>query len=214
MPTMKRWIVAGGLALLLAVAAVVYFGGFLSPSGHTDYALKKQLHDASGDTGIIWHAMPVAEAYRQIPHQRTVFDPKQSKATRDEADYLSALFALTDAAVAERVATQAKLRAGEPLEPGSSNYEAILSGILALATPGRLLPVEALIYQAIDEQRRYLEAWRASGRRDYFETDAELVRSAHKKLVGAREQLGTLFADEGLHNRQAFYDHLSALDFL
>jgi hypothetical protein len=59
---MNRWIAMGGLALLLAVAAAVYFGGFLAPSGHTDYALQKQLHDASGKTGIIWHAMPVAEA--------------------------------------------------------------------------------------------------------------------------------------------------------
>ena len=206
--------VLGGLALLLAVAATVYFGGFLAPSRHTDYALQKQLYHASGKAGIIWHAMPVAEAYRQIPHQRTAFDPAQSQATRDEADYLSALFALTDAAVTERVATQAKLSAGEPLEPGASNYEAILSGILALDTPGRLLPVEALVYQAIVEQRRYLEDWRAAGRRDYFEPDDPLVVSAHKKLVGAQDRLRALFDQEGLHNRQAFHDHLSALDFL
>jgi hypothetical protein len=207
-------ILLGGLALLLAVAAAVYFGGFLAPSGHTDYALQKQLHQASGETGIIWHAMPVAEAYQAIPHQRTAFDPKQAKATRDEIDYLSALFALTDAAVTERVAMQNILSAGLRPEPGKSNYDAILSGFLALETPGRLLPVEALVYQAVAEQRRYLEGWRASGRRDYFDPGAPLVMSAHKKLVGAHDELREIFDEEGLHNRQAFHDHLSALDFI
>ena len=211
---MRRWIVIGGLALLLAVAGAVYFGGFLAPSGHTDYALQKQLHQASGESGIIWHAMPVAQAYREIPHQRTLFRAQESKASRDEADYLGALFALTDAAVAERVATQGKLRRGDPVEPGTSNYDAILSGILSLDTPGRLLPVEALVYQAISEQRRYLAAWRAAGRGDYFDPGDPLVRSSHKKLVGAHDLLIEILAGEGLHNRQALHDHLSALDFI
>jgi hypothetical protein len=209
-----RWILLGGLALLLAVAAAVIFGGFLAPSGHTDYALQKQLHQASGKTGIIWHAMPVAAAYKAIPHQRTPFRPDQAKAARDEADYLGALFALTDAAVTERVATQVKLSAGAALDPGKSNYEAILSSILALDTPGRLLPVEALVYQAIDEQRRYLEAWRAAGGGDDFDPDDPLVESAHEKLVEARERLLELLDREDPHNRQALHDHLSALDFL
>jgi hypothetical protein len=129
-------------------------------------------------------------------------------------DYLSALFALTDAAVTERVATQVKLRAGEPVGPGESNYDAILSGILALDTPGRLLPVEALVYQAILEQRRYIDAWRAADRSDYFDPEDPLVVSAHKNLVGAHDRLGELFEEEGLHNHQAFHDHLSALDFI
>ena len=211
---MTRWILLGGLALLLAVAGAVYFGGFLAPSGHTDYALQKQLHQASGEAGIIWHAMPVDQAYREIPHQRTPFRSKEAKASRDEVDYLEALFALTDAAVAERVATQGKLQSGEPIEPGKSNYDAILSGILSLDTPGRLLPVEALVYQAISEQRRYLAAWRAAGRGDYFDPGDPLIQSSHKKLVGAHDLLIELFASEGLHNRQALHDHLSALDFI
>lgn len=211
---MTRWIVLGGLALLLAVAGAVYFGGFLAPSGHTDYALQKQLHEASGEAGIIWHAMPVDQAYQKIPHQRTPFRATDSTASRDELDYLDALFALTDAAVAERVATQGKLQRGLSIEPGKSNYDAILSGILALETPARLLPVEALVYQAISEQRRYLAAWRAAGRGNYFDRGDPLIRSSHKKLVGAHDLLIEILAGEGLHNRQALHDHLSALDFI
>jgi hypothetical protein len=211
---MIRWVLLAGLGLRLAVAAVVYFGGILEPSGHTDYALRKQLHDASGKTGIIWHAMPVAEAYEAIPHQRTPFRPEQAKASRDEADYLGALLTLTDAAVAERVATQAKLGSGEPPAPGKSNYEAILSGILALDTPGHLVAVEALVYQAVAEQSRYLEDWRVSARRDYFDPDDPLVESSHKKLVGAYDRLLKLYGKEGRHNKRAFHDHLSALDFI
>jgi hypothetical protein len=210
----SRWILLGGLALLLAVAAAIHFGGFLAPSGHTDYALQKQLHQASGEQAIIWHAMPVAAAYEAIGHRRTPFRPGEAEATRDEADYLGALFALTDAAVTERVATQAELSAGAPADPGKSNYQAILSSILALDTPGRLLPVEALVYQAIDAERRYLEAWRAAGRADYFAPDDPLVRSAHETLSEARESLLELLDREGPHNRQALHDHLSALDFL
>jgi hypothetical protein len=76
------------------------------------------------------------------------------------------------------------------------------------------LPVEALVYQAISEQRRYLASWRASGRGDFFDPDEPLVESAHKKLVGAHDRLLEIFDQEGLHNRQALHDHLSALDFI
>ncbi len=210
---MGRLILVGGLLLLIVVTAGVYYGGLLDPSEHTDYALQKQLHQGSGGAGIIWHAMPVDQAYETITHQRTPFRPELAEGSRDEVDYLGALFTLTDAALAERVATQTKLEAGERVHPDKSTYDAVLSGIMALSTPGKLLPVEALVYQAIVEQRRYLQAWRKAGDRHFFDPRNPLVEGSHEKLLKAYERLSELYGAGDPHNEQAFLDHLGALDF-
>lgn len=203
-----------GLALLAGAAALVFLSGVFQPQQHTDYALRKQLYDETANTGIIWHAMPVEQAYAAIAHPRTAYRSKFSQASRDEADYLGALFALTDAAVAERVAIQRKLAQGEAVDPAASNYDAILGGILALETPVYLVPVEELIFEAVTAQRGYLDAWRQSGERAYFDPQAPLVRNSHEQLADAAERLVERFAGESQHNVQAIRDHLSALDFL
>lgn len=208
-----RYFIAVGAVILVALVAA-FLAGLFDPSSHTDYALQKQLHAGSADQGIIWHPMPVDQAYETIPHQRTPYRPDLSHASRDEVDYLGALFALTDAALAERVSTQLKLQAGETAELGPSNYDAILSGILSLKTPAPLVPVEELIYQAISEQRRYLEAWRKAERGLYFNRSDPLVQSSHDKLTEAYGALKKLYAAEDPHNRQAMFDHLRALDFI
>lgn len=208
-----RYLIVAGVVVLLGLAGAFLFG-FFEPSGHTDYALQKQLHGEPPNRGIIWHAMPVDEAYRSIAHQRTPYRTDVAKASRDEVDYLSSLLALTDAALAERVAIQLKLESGDPVEPEKSNYDDILSGIRALKTPGHLVPAEALIFEAISEQRAYLDAWRKSGRRLFFDRSAALVESSHEKLTGAYDRLLELYGDEESQNQQALFDHLHALDFI
>ncbi len=208
-----RYLIVAGIVVLLGLAGAFMFGYF-EPSGHTDYALQKQLHGEPANRGIIWHAIPVDEAYNSVARQRTPYRSDITKASRDEADYLSSLFALTDAALAERVAIQLELQSGEPAESEKSNYDDILAGILALKTPGHLVPVEALIFEAISEQRAYLDAWRESGRRLFFDRSAAMVESSHEKLTGAYERLMEIYGDEEPHNKQALFDHLHALDFI
>ncbi len=223
-----RYLIIAGIVILLGLASAFMFG-FFEPSGHTDYALQKQLHGEPTNRGIIWHAIPVDEAYRSIAHQRTPYRGDIAKASRDEIDYLGSLFALTDAALAERVAVQLELESVKPAKPAEpdetgeqnqppaprkSNYEDILSGILALKTPSQLVPVEALIFEAISEQRAYLDAWRQSGRRLFFDRSADEVKSSHEKLTAAYDRLMELYGEEAPQNKQALFDHLHALDFI
>ncbi len=220
-----RYLIVVGVVVLLGLVGA-FMLGFFEPSGHTDYALQKQLQGEPANRGIIWHAIPVDKAYDAVARQRTPYRSDIAKASRDEVDYLSSLFALTDAALAERVAiqlelqsgepaaTQLELQSGEPAETDKSNYDDILSGILALKTPGHLVPVEALIFQAISEQRAYLDAWRKSGQRLFFDRTAPMVESSHEKLTGAYDRLMEIYGEEEPHNKQALFDHLHALDFI
>lgn len=216
---MRTLIIAGGLGLLLAVAAVVYFLGLFEPGAHTDYALEKQLHKAEG-SGIIWNAIPIEQAYQAVGRQRTPFRPDQAQGSRDEADYLIALFALTDAALAERVALQLRLQAGAPPDatlsndPPISNYPAILASLKGLATPKHLVPLEALIYQAIDAQQRYMTQWWAAGYGITLNPRDPLVEESHGHLSDARARLRAAFPNETAENQRAFESHLAALDFL
>lgn len=71
-----------------------------------------------------------------------------------------------------------------------------------------------MIREAIDEQHRYLSMWQESGQTGCFSPVAPLIRSSHGKLIAAYNDLMALYAQEGSHNRQAFFDHLCALDFI
>ena len=89
------------------------------------------------------------------------------------------------------------------------NRPRILVHLNALDSPRRLRSVHALIVEAIQEQHQYLTMWLASGRADYFSSEAALIRSSHVKLTEAY-----LYPAEADRTHQAFYDHLCALDFI
>jgi hypothetical protein len=76
-----------------------------------------------------------------------------------------------------------------------------------------------LILAALEDQARFLE------RIDRFKTDrAQLagvtlrkdtdVRLANRKLIAAYQSLMGAYAAESEENKQAFFDHLCALDFI
>lgn len=156
----------------------------------------------------------VEEAYERAPHRRTVFDSDRAKMTAEEARYLEALFRLTDEGVIERIYLQTDLYYGDGSAFEEANYEVLKQALAGLRTPERLLGVEALIYEALDEQQRYFRAWSEAGDPRFFSTRADLVRSSHNKLIAAYKTLLRLYGNEGKHNRQAFFDHLCALDFI
>ena len=214
--TMRKFLLLAGLGFLTsAVLAALLLGVFEAPA-HTDYALEKALHREKSGGRILWHAMSVEAAYQAVGQRRTPFAPAQAQASRDRKEYLVSLLALTDAALAERVSMQLRLQGGAgAAAPGgeASNYEAILESIKGLPSPRALVPAEALLYQAIDEQRRYLALWESSGERGFFNPEAPLVVSSHEKIAAARQKLLHAFREEGLHNRRAVSDHLTALDF-
>ncbi len=209
---MYRLLLIAGVILLLGVGGFLYWK--LQPEDYAGYVMEKQLHGDSGRQGIVWNAMPVEEAYQALGRSRTPFQPELSPAPRREADYLGALFGLTDAALSQRVALQAKLSAGAATAADLANYDPIIAGIRALDTPSHLIPVEANIFAAVTAQRQYLEIWRNSGRAGVVDPADPLVQSAHERLTTAYDLLLDLYPDEQFQNKRAFFDHLAALDYL
>ncbi len=214
---MRKFLLLAGLGFLTSATLAAYLLGVFEAPAHTDYALEKALHREKSGGRILWHAMPVEAAYQAVGQRRTPFAPAQARAPRDRKEYLVSLLALTDAALAERVSLQLRLQGGPAVveTPGeaASNYETILESIKGLPSPRALVPAEALLYEAIDEQRRYLALWESSGKRGYFNPEAPLVVSSHQKIAAARQKLLHVFREESLHNRRSVSDHLTALDF-
>jgi hypothetical protein len=209
---MRLWTLLAILVLALGSAAT--FLGFQEPDVGAGYAKLKQDSARARVARAISQDIPVDAAYSAIPHQRTAFQIDRSNLPPDDAAYLADLFALTDAGLVERISIQQTMRAGVGQPTRRSNYDAILQAIMSLDTPAKLLPVEALVFDAISEQRRYLEQWRESRGSQFPDRGAGLVKSSHGKLIAAYNRLMKLYGNEDQHNKKAFYDHLCALDFI
>ena len=151
----------------------------------------------------IHQTMTVEEAYKAIPHNKTRFDPASAKMSADEKAFLDTFFGLSDLAVAERVETQTS-------KAQNDNYDAILTRLKSLDVPAKLKTAHRLVTEAVGEQRDYLASLKGGSA---FDANAPLVESSHEKLVQAYNELMQAYPAENAHNKQAFFDHLCALDF-
>ncbi|HEY7651815.1 MAG TPA: hypothetical protein VIG07_03245 [Methylomirabilota bacterium] len=155
----------------------------------------------------------VEDAYRAIPHRRTVFDVGTAKMSAEEREYLRRLFDLVDLGIVERVGTLGWLKSNGGREPSAENYDRVLSQLNALAVPPRLGSVHRLVSEAMGEQRAALAEWRKTA------VPADLARhplvaSSSGKLRRAYGELLALFPQEDAHNKAAFFDYLCAMDFI
>lgn len=211
-----RWI-RFTVVSVVALAAMYYWMRPPDISDHrtdTAYASEKARPITVASRGTLRPVMNIEAAYRAIPHERTIFLPQHAKMSREESNYLTALFALTDTAVAERVYLQDRLRRGHNVDIAQSNYPEILAAVRSLKTPAGLLPVENLVQEALQEQHDYLEQWAKSGDPKFFSGRAPLVQKSHGKLIAAYFGLKGRYRGEIAQNMQAFYDYLCALDFV
>lgn len=158
--------------------------------------------------------MSVDAAYKAIPHKQTTFNPGLAKMDMDERQFLEQLFALTDAAMVQRVQTMIGLQENARIDALEKNYNIILSQLNQLDVPDKLRPVYTLVEQAILAQMLYLEQWQEAGAPDQFNSRAPLVQNSHRKLIQAHQLLVQAFPTETAHNKAAFFDHLCALDFI
>jgi hypothetical protein len=155
----------------------------------------------------IRQSMSVDEAYKAIPHQKTRFDTSSASMASDEKAFLDLFFMLSDIAVVERVETQIALSTHKT---PPANYDKILRRLEGLTVPAKLSAAHRLVTEAVKEQRQYLDTLKGGGA---FDPNAPLVESSHQKLLQAYGELMRLYPAESTHNRQAFFDHLCALDF-
>lgn len=176
---------------------------------------------------LVWvpdlFALSVDEAYKAIPHRQTTFDRSTSKVSARDSIYLRKMFAITDQAMAARVEQFSTLYYFKGHgDTGISLYNETIDKLiqqLEALNPPILKKHHQLILESIQEQQRFLNEWAnaSDSKKESIKntlTRHPLVQSSHHKLFAAYNELMGLFSQENKHNKQAFFDHLCALDFL
>jgi hypothetical protein len=179
---------------------------------------------ASSTAPLSW-GMTIDEAYQSIPHKRTPYNSQVSALSLPEREFLSRFFALSDQALVERVATLAAFRAGD--RQRFTTYEANASRILAelrtLPEPPSARGFVPMLSEAIQQQHLFFQKWDtalAEQRSFAFPTGTATsgvdpnVGKASAELRRLYANLMARYATEHARNREAFYQHLCALDFL
>ena len=163
-------------------------------------------------------ALTPDEAYAAIPHRRIAFDPAASTLSKPQAEALKRLFALSDQGVVLRVEGMRAVRAGNGAGAARvlAQYDTLLVSLRALPVAPEIAGVRNLVAEAVDDQRRFLAGKRAE---TYGFASRELasapdVRQASEKLKRAYDMLLKAFPNEQRRNKDAFFDHLCALDYL
>ena len=157
----------------------------------------------------------VEDAYRAIPHRRTVFDESAARMSAEEKRFLSALFHLVDEAIVARVRRTQWIVSNGKKGSATSRHAVVLATLGELSVPRPLESVHRLVVQAIKEQQAFLDE---AGKemplsKQQIHRHAK-VRSASSKLHQAYGELLRRFPREGAQNKQAFFDYLCALDFI
>ena len=183
------------------------------PDSFQDYAAQKVAHIDTEPQGILQQSGVLTADLGAEGERRTDFQVFRSRMPREMAWYLERVFVLTDAAAVEWRAAVSALSEGREPFLMAENYRTIMARLKALDTPEDLLPFEAMVAEAIDAQRRYLEDWEAAERPDFHDWDHGLIDLTNARLSAAYAFLMQRFPEEDRHNQRAFRDHLTVHDF-
>jgi hypothetical protein len=170
-------------------------------------------------------AISVEDAYRAIPHRYTPFESRSVKMSPKDAAVLQEFFRLLNLAIVERVQTQAWFQSTGKRGVAFLNYQRTTDGLIlqleALTIPESLKTVHRNVIHALKDQRAYFEEWQqAIHKREPFKhalgasPHHPRVLSSSQKLQQAYGQLIHLYPQETQQTKQAFFDHLCALDFI
>jgi hypothetical protein len=162
-------------------------------------------------------AISVEDAYKSIPHRQTTYQSEQSSLSVAEREFLEKLFKLSDQALVARIETMKGLKAADKssYKKYQSVIENIRSELTKLKEPSSATGIVKILDQAIINQGKYFAAWNedlnSSNTPRSFD---ENVRSASSYLQQLYAELMKRYSTEGAHNKDAFYQHLCALDFI
>ena len=168
----------------------------------------------------------VEDAYQELSHRHASLDPASAGFTRDEAAYLSRLFELVDLAIVEKTQAwtwyQSEGRKGKSLPEYRDRVDVLVARLDALPAPENLRQVQALLVEAIRDQRAFFETWtkalevgaKGQDNREVYKSRGLHLKSSSQKLHQAYGLLMDLFPNAGQQNFDAFYDHLCVLDLL
>ncbi|MBT5659930.1 MAG: hypothetical protein HOI33_08270 [Rhodospirillaceae bacterium] len=195
------------LLVFAALAALFFYGGWVMQGESLDYEPPSV---APGP--LSRQTISVAEAYRRLPHRQMSYRAGDKKIDAAANGYLRQLFALTDKAVVARVLTQSRMGRSQAYDP--TNYAAIMYQMNALSPPDDLRPAHNLILNALNQQHQYFILWQQAKDPKWYSSGHSLVRGSHGKLIQAYEKLMALYPQATKNNKEAFFDHLCALDFI
>jgi hypothetical protein len=149
--------------------------------------------------------LSVEEAYRLIPHQRTVFQPATARMAASERAYLAAFFHAVDQAIVAKVSARRDTTLAQAYAPVWRAWEELNPPTSLKGTQDK---VKAGI---IDQQAFLLEVER---KQSGWNMSHSKVRSSSANLQRAYGDLMRLYPSENATNKQAFFDYLCALDFV
>ena len=170
-------------------------------------------------------AISVEEAYRAIPHRYTPFESRSVKMSSTDAAVLQEFFRLLNLAIVERVQAQAWFQSNGKRGVAFPNYPRSADGLIvqleALTIPENLKAVHRDVIDALKDQRAYFEEWQRAVRKGELfryppgaSPHHPRVLSSSQKLQQAYGRLIQLYPQEAERTKQAFFDHLCALDFI
>jgi hypothetical protein len=174
---------------------------------------------------VLLSAISVEDAYRAIPHRYTPFESRSVKMSPKEAAVLQEFFRILNLAIVERVQAQAWFQSNGKRGVAFSSYLRSTDGLIlqleALTIPESLKAMHRDVIDALKDQRAYFEEWQQAVRKgESFRYPPgasphhpRVLRSS-QKLQQAYGRLIQLYPQEAERTKQAFFDHLCALDFI
>ena len=159
--------------------------------------------------------MTVQGAFQALGVPYVPFDVQHANMPGEEKRFLKQFFDLIERSVLERVQTMQALSVSEDTDLHVNEFQKIEQQIRDLQVPPKLEDVHALVINAIEEERMFIEQWRMRVRegKTVDIMGDPLMQSSSNKLHQAYQSLMQLYPSEG-RNREAMEHHLCALDFI
>lgn len=161
-------------------------------------------------------ALTIEEAYKSIPQHQTTYSQSSSTLSKESAASLEEFFHLVDLAIVDRVEALQILRTSRGrVEKQITDLRRLGHRLREFKLPDECSEVARLVGNAIMDQVNYLNSIAKGNRMDIQQFSGDLrIKSASDKLRQAQTLLQKAFPKESEENRQAFHDHLRAMDFL
>ena len=176
-------------------------------------------------SGASFYAISVQEAYRAIPHRYTPFESTRVKMGPQDAAVLEEFFRLLNLAIVERVQAQAWFQSNGKRGVAFPNYQRntdrLIVQLETSTIPEALKAMHCDVIDALKDQRAYFEEWQQAVRRGEpfryppgSSPHHPRILSSSQKFRQAYGRLIHLYPQETERTKQAFFDHLCALDFI
>lgn len=187
-------------------------------------AAKTQNTLAAKETPTTTHSLgnnynlTVEEAYAAIPHNRTIFVPKQSLLAVSESSMLMQLFDFADKAIVLKVIAAKAMQANDTprVKQTIAGYDALINHLSTLTTSDDLKIVKTNLLTAIQKHRNHFQTKQTEfqSTSHYDQSFTPDIHEASRILQQTYGLLMRTFPQESSNNKIAFYDYLCALDFI